>query len=174
MLLESQFGHVFWNGNHPGHQGNFHPYRTFPIPPWVLESHNDAEITSELLSMGIDNVIRDPEQFLLLTVTRLRELFKFWPTSDSTTQANFLRLFSFGLLVPFAAIGILLSLRIRGFLAPVYLFLVAHIGVYSVSWTMIRYRIPVDAFLIMFGAYTVHLGRRLVHTRRSSQPGYAS
>src|SRR5690606_34249096 len=41
MLLEAQFGHVFWNGNHPDHGGDFHPYEVFEIPEEVLASNND-------------------------------------------------------------------------------------------------------------------------------------
>jgi 4-amino-4-deoxy-L-arabinose transferase-like glycosyltransferase len=167
MLLESQFGHVFWNGNHPGHQGNFHPSKVFPIPPGVLKSKNDAEITNRLLRMGIQNVLDDPGHFLLLTATRLREFFKFWPTTDSTLQANVLRVASFGAILPFAVIGLILNLRRLRFLAPVYLFMIVHTGVYAISWTMIRYRIPLDVFFIMFAAYTIDRGYAALRRRFS-------
>ena len=152
LLLESQFGHVFWNGNHPDHRGNFHPYRVFPIAPDVLASQNDAEITNRLFWMAVQNVLNDPVHFMLLTNTRLRELFKFWPTSDSIPLANLLRVFSFGIMWPFAVAGLLLSRRRWHELIPLWLFMLIHIGVYSISWTMIRYRIPLDAILIPFAA----------------------
>lgn len=157
MLLEAQFGHVFWNGNHPGHEGDFHPYKVFEIPEEVLESNNDAEITNELLRRGIRNVIEAPDHFLLLTLTRLREYFTFWPTQDSTLPANVLRVISFGLIVPFTIIGLVAGLRRWQMLLPVYLFMLIHTGVYAVSWTMIRYRIPVDVFFIIFTAYAIVL-----------------
>lgn len=152
LLLESQFGHVFWNGNHPDHQGNFHPYRVFPIPSDVLASQNDAEITNRLLWMGIRNVLNDPGHFILLTIGRLREFFKFWPTSDSTLLANLLRAFSFGIMWPFVVAGLLLSRKQWRELTPLWLFMLIHTGVHSISWTMIRYRIPLDAVLIPFAA----------------------
>ncbi|MFC2043166.1 hypothetical protein ACFLUA_03330 [Chloroflexota bacterium] len=77
LLLESQLGHVFWNSNHPESYGNFHPFRVFDIPAEVLASQNDAQITNQLLVMGIDNVVNDPLLFLSLTITHLREFFKF-------------------------------------------------------------------------------------------------
>lgn len=153
LVLESQFGHVFWNGNHPNHQGDFHPFRVFPIPAEVLASHNDAEITNRLLRTGIENILRDPGHFLLLTVTRLRELFKFWPTPESTLLANLMRVGSFAIILPFSVIGLVLSLRQWRSLLPVLLFLVIHTAVYAISWTMIRYRVPMDAFFIMFASY---------------------
>ncbi len=155
LLLESQFGHVFWNGNHPDHRGNFHPYKVFPIPQDVLVGQNDAVITNRLLQMGIQNVINDPGHFLLLTLTRLREFFKFWPTSDSSALANLMRVLSFGIMWPFALIGLILARQRWRDLLPILLFMVVHTGVYAVSWTMIRYRIPLDALLIPFAGLAV-------------------
>jgi len=152
MLLESQFGHVFWNGNHPGHEGDFHPYQTFPIPEDVIALDNDARITSELLSRGIDNVMSDPSHFVLLTITRVRELFTFWPTHDSSSLANALRVSSFGIMFPIALIGVVRTRSRWRDLLPLYVFMAVHIGVYSITWTMIRYRLPVDAILIIFAA----------------------
>ncbi len=164
LLLEAQFGHVLWNGNHPGHMGNFHPFAVFPIPNEVLALHNDVLITNALLRMAIQNILAAPWNFVLLTVTRLREFFVFWPTEDSTLQANLLRVFSFGLIVPFALYGLIANLRRFGELAPIYLFFVIHTGIYAVTWTMVRYRVPLDPFFILFAAYTLHriyeMGRR--------------
>ncbi len=157
MLTEAQFGHVFWNGNHPDHEGDFHPFKVFEIPEEVLASNNDAEITNELLQRGIQNIIDDPGHFLLLTLTRLREYFTFWPTPDSMLPANLFRIFSFGLIVPFTIVGLVAGVRQWRMLLPVYLFILIHTGVYAVTWTMVRYRIPADVFFIMFTAYAIVL-----------------
>ncbi|MCB0120684.1 MAG: glycosyltransferase family 39 protein, partial [Caldilineaceae bacterium] len=154
-LSEAQFGHVFWNGNHPGHMGNFHPFKVFPIPEDVLTLNNDVLITNSLLRMAVANILADPWNFVMLTITRLRELFIFWPTSASTLQSNLLRVLSFGLIVPFALYGIAANLRRFGELAPIYLFFIIHVGVYAVTWTMVRYRVPLDPFFILFAAYTL-------------------
>ncbi len=105
-----------------------------------------------MLRRGIQNVINDPSLFVMLTVTRLREFFKFWPTADSDLLANTLRVFSFGLMWPFALAGLWLSRRQWRDLLPIYIFMVMHTGVYAITWTMIRYRVPLDAFLIPFAA----------------------
>ncbi len=155
LLLEAQFGHVFWNGNHPGHLGNFHPFIVFPIPEEVLALKNDVLITNTLLRMGIQNVLAQPGDFVMLTLTRLREFFLFWPTADSTLAANILRVCSFGLILPFTLYGLVVNLRRFQELAPIYLFGLVHTGIYAVTWTMIRYRIPLDPFFILFAAYTL-------------------
>lgn len=165
LLLESQFGHVFWNGNHPDHHGDFHPYKVFPIPDDVLSSKNDAMITNQLLRLGVQNVLNDPADFGRLTITRLREFFTFWPTSDSTRDANLLRVLSFGLLVPFAIAGLLLNLKNWRVLSIVYIFIIIHTGVYAISWTMIRYRVPLDPFFIMFGSSAILMGIKLWQER---------
>lgn len=175
LLLESQFGHVFWNGNHPDHDGNFHPYETFPIPEEILATQNDALITNQLLRLGIQNVLNDPVHFVQLTITRLREFFTFWPTADSTLEANVLRVISFGLLAPFATAGLLLNFKNWRSLLPIYLFILIHTGVYATSWTMIRYRMPLDVFFIMFAASAILLAvdiwkERLRHPLSRSQP----
>jgi 4-amino-4-deoxy-L-arabinose transferase-like glycosyltransferase len=169
MLLEAQFGHVFWNGNHPNHQGDFHPYEVFDIPAEVLALNNDAQITSRFLRMGVQNVLDDPRHFVLLVLTRLRELFKFWPTEDSSTLANLLRLFSFGLILPFTIIGLLLNLRHWRRLAPIFLFILIHTSIYAVTWTMIRYRIPLDIFFIMFAAYTINMAYLMLYEGTSRE-----
>jgi 4-amino-4-deoxy-L-arabinose transferase-like glycosyltransferase len=155
LLLEAQFGHVFWNGNHPDSNGDFHPYRVFPIPDDVLVSQNDAEITNRLFKMGVENVIENPGLFVSLTITRLREFFKFWPTQDSNAIANLLRVISFGLMWPFAVLGLWLVRAKWKMLIPILLFMFIHTSIYATSWTMIRYRIPLDAVLIIFSAIAI-------------------
>jgi 4-amino-4-deoxy-L-arabinose transferase-like glycosyltransferase len=170
LLLEAQFGHVFWNGNHPGHLGDFHPYQVFPIPADVLALKNDVLITNTLLRMGIQNVVSRPDEFLLLTLSRLREFFLFWPTADSTLMANLLRVLSFGLILPFALYGFFLNLRRFQELMPIYLFIFIHTAIYAVTWTMIRYRIPLDPFFILFAAHSLHLAyRHLIQPHTTTQ-----
>ena len=156
LLLESQFGHVFWNGNHPDQHGDFRPLAVFPIPPSVLTSQNDAIITNTLMKMGIENVLKDPLDFASLTLTRLREFFKFWPSSDSNLTANVMRVVSFGVLWPFMVLGLIVTRKMWRDLLPLYLFCLLHTGVYAISWTLIRYRIPLDIVLIPFAAFALY------------------
>jgi len=163
LLLEAQFGHVFWNGNHPDSLGNFHPHHVFQIPPEVLKSKNDVIITNTLMKMAIQNIVNDPRLFVSLTITRLREFFTFWPTTDSSTLANVLRVFSFGIMWPFAVAGLWISRGRWKALTPLYIFLIIHTGVYAISWTMIRYRIPMDVILIIFAGVAIdNLYQRLI------------
>ena len=149
MLLESQFGHVLWNSNHPDQGISFRGSWVAPIPQ-DLSGLSEAELTYALLERGIDNILRDPGRFFLLTLSRVKYFFTFWPTANSSTISNFSRVMSFGILLPFMLYGLFISFPQWRRLVPIYLFLVVHIGVYVVSWVMIRYRIPIDAVLILF------------------------
>jgi 4-amino-4-deoxy-L-arabinose transferase-like glycosyltransferase len=168
LLLESQFGHVFWNGNHPDHNGEFRAAEVYAIPKEILSSQNDALITNQLLELGIQNVLNDPAHFVKLTLTRLRLFFTFWPTADSSFQANFMRVISFGLLVPVIIVGLLLHLKDWRKLFLIYLFLLIHTGIYAISWTMVRYRMPLDVFFIMFAASALILASDAWKARNSS------
>ena len=74
------------------------------------------------------------------------------PTSSS---ASFLRVISFGVILPFTLIGLVISRDKWRLLLPVYAFLIVHTGIHAISWTMIRYRIPMDVFFIMFASVSI-------------------
>jgi hypothetical protein len=83
-------------------------------------------------------------------VSRLEDYFRFWPSAASGTVSNVSRTLSFGVLLPFMLYGLWLSrVRWRDF-APLYLFVAAYAGVHLLSWALIRYRLPVDAVLLVF------------------------
>lgn len=161
MLLESQFGHVFWNSNHPEQGTHFRGSWVAPIPP-ELHTLNEADLTNTLLRIGITNVLAEPKRFLLLTLSRIRYFFTFWPTTDSQLISNAARVLSFGIALPFMIYGLVISIKQWRHLFPIYLFLIFHFGVYLSSWVMIRYRIPADTVLLLFvGPAVIDIYQRL-------------
>ncbi|MEZ4672703.1 MAG: hypothetical protein R2932_00455 [Caldilineaceae bacterium] len=72
--------------------------------------------------------------------------------------------------MPFTLWGLLANLRRFAELAPVYLFFVVHIGIYAVTWTMVRYRVPLDPFFILFAAYTLHQAFQAISQRYRATP----
>jgi 4-amino-4-deoxy-L-arabinose transferase-like glycosyltransferase len=165
MLLESQFGHVLWNSNHPDQGISFRGAWVAPIPPEVL-ALSEPEITNELLIRGVQNILADPGRFALLTLSRVKFFFTFWPTADTGLINNAARVLSFGILWPFMLYGLYLSHRQWQLCLPLYLFLVIHLGIYLVSWVMIRYRVPADTVLLVFAGLALAtigqaIGRKL-------------
>jgi hypothetical protein len=83
------------------------------------------------------------------------EYFKFWPSSASSSVSNLGRVLSFGLFLPLMVWGLWLSFsRWRRF-SLLYLFMVIHTSIHLVSWPALRYRLPVDAVLMVFAGLAV-------------------
>lgn len=166
MLLESQFGHVFWNGNHPDRPADWGEVSWVAPIPEDLQSLNEVDLTNELLRRGQEAVLRDPVRFLGLTLGRAKIFFMFWPSPKSSLISNVARVLSFGIMLPLMLYGLYLSRRYWKDCAPLYLFLLLHLGVYLASWVMIRYRIPADAVLLLFAALAIdELWRRIGYAR---------
>lgn len=155
MLLESQFGHVFWNGNHPDRPSDWGEVGWVASIPLDLADLNEADLTYELLARGQQEVLTHPERFLRLTLGRARVFFMFWPSASSSLMSNLGRVLSFGLFLPLMLAGLALSRQSWRKLLPLYLFLAIHLGVYLSSWVMIRYRVPADAVLLLFAGLTL-------------------
>ncbi len=154
MLLESQYGHVLWNSNHPDQGTSFRGPWVAPIPD-ELRGLNEVDLTNELARRGRENILRDPKRFLLLSLSRVKFFFTFWPTDDSSLISNVSRVLSFGVTLPFMVAGLILSRRQWRDLLPLYIFLLVHYAVYLASWVMIRYRVPADTVLLVFAGYAI-------------------
>jgi hypothetical protein len=167
--LNTNAGYVFYWANHPiygtefvGILGGETGYADL-LPPELLHL-NEAELDRALLARGLEFVRDDPGRYVLLSLSRWREYFKFWPSSESSTISNLSRVGSFGLFLPFMLYGVVLA-AIRGWrgrdrhfraqLLLLYGFMLAYIAVHMLTWTLIRYRLPVDAVLLLFAAYGV-------------------
>jgi hypothetical protein len=183
VLLNTNAGFVFFWGNHPFHGSEF-----VPIPPsdpeqtnhqtllpGELKSLNEAQIDKALLARGLGFVRDDPARYVQLSINRAKEYFKFWPTADSGIASNLVRVLSFGLLLPLLLGGVLLTLlRYRpepsradqqpnasgaGLLLIVA---AAYSGLHLLTWTLVRYRLPVDAILMpLAGLSLVFLAQRV-------------
>lgn len=163
--LNTNAGFAFFWGNHPIY-GTVFPGILPPdgpsyyelIPP-ELRSLNEAELDQALLKRGIGFVIEDPGRIALLSLSRVREYFKFWPSAESSTLSNIARVASFGLALPFIVSGLWLAFTsvwktVSGGQRRGAILLVLFTGVYSLihllTWALIRYRLPVDAVLLIF------------------------
>jgi hypothetical protein len=114
-----------------------------------------------LLQEGIRIVLDDPVRFILLSFSRIEEYIKFWPSQNSSLISNLSRVGSFGVLLPFMLYGVIISLsNIRNPSCPgqsayifiLYVFIFIYASIHLLTWTLIRYRLPIDALLILFAA----------------------
>ena len=175
LLLNSNTGYAMYSGQHPMHGTRFREFDAAPLPE-DLAWGNEAAMDSQLMALGVGFVLDDPGRYLLLSLSRVRAFFEFWPTPDTTLIHNLGRVGSFGLFLPFMLYGLTLGardpahVRANGLL---FLFAAFYTVLHVMTWAMVRYRLPVDAVMIPWAGWALaDLGNRaLVRLRRGSSAG---
>lgn len=166
--LNTNSGFAFFWGNHPRYGTKFIPilpsgeyYRMIP-EDLQAQGLNEAEMDSALLSEAMKIIVADPGRYVLLSLSRIPTYFMFWPSGDSGMVSNLSRVGSFGIFLPFMIYGLFLTVRQsfaswrERFASPfvlLYLFVLVYAGIHILTWTLIRYRIPVDVILVIFAGY---------------------
>ena len=192
VLLNTNAGFAFFWANHPIHGTNFIPILRDEsasygaLIPRELLKLDEASLDRELLREGMRFVVQDPQRYLLLSLSRTREYFRFWPSVHSTLAGNLGRALSFGFFSPLMAIGIGVTLAscsknqrpfdFRGFPCSSHLlllvFVLMYTGMHLLSWSLIRYRLPADSVLILYAASgTIWVAERIPCIGRWSTGG---
>ena len=195
-MPNTNVGIAFYWANHPIYGAQFeavlspeHGVSYQELIPPELRGLNDALLDRALLQRGVQLVRDDPGRYLRLSLSRVPIYFQFWPSAHSSLLSNAARLLSFGLFLPFMLYGLILAIRDArpgrrlhsvaspdgsdfraAYLILTVLFMVTYTIVHLISWANVRYRLPVDAFLILFAAYGIddlwqRLSRRRVARR---------
>ncbi|HEY3341058.1 MAG TPA: glycosyltransferase family 39 protein, partial [Anaerolineae bacterium] len=88
VLLNTNAGYAFFFANHPIYGTEFVSilpaditYQSL-VPP-ELRSLDEAALDSALLKLGMSYVTQDPVRYALLSLSRVKSFFMFWPSSDS-------------------------------------------------------------------------------------------
>lgn len=165
VLLNTNAGYAFFWGNHPIYGTKFlgilpremGSYEA--LIPEELRGLDEAALEKALMLRGLQFIREDPARFLILSLSRIPVYFQFWPSRESGLISNISRVGSFGILWPFMLYG-LVRIFLDGYTAkrkhPVWvlaLFAGVYSGIHLLSWALIRYRLPVDAVLLVFAAY---------------------
>ena len=168
VLLNTNSGYAFFWGNNPIYGTKFIPILSTPeyqaMIPDEVRHLDEAALDSELLGRGIQFVVQDPKRYALLSLSRIPLYFMFWYSPESSMLSNISRIGSFGIMLPFMLYGLFLGIRRnRNFLELVIspsglliLFALVYSGVHILTWTLIRYRLPVDAVLIPFAGLALY------------------
>jgi len=170
VLLNTNAGFAFFWGNHPVHGTNFMPLLSggaqqyHDLIPTELLSLNEAELDKALLKLGVQFVADNPSRFLLLSISRMKEYFKFWPAPGSGLISNLSRIGSFGISLPFILYGLWVTFshewkfkksNERWKIVLILSFILVYTSIHIFSWTLIRYRLPLDALLLIFAAFGI-------------------
>jgi len=167
VLLNTNAGFAFFWGNHPIYGDHFEPilpdnmgsYQD--LIPENIRDLDEAALDQELLIRGVQFVLDDPIRYLRLSVSRIPPYFIFWPSSESSLVSNIARVGSFGILLPFILYGLVISFIRRTKplskqpLSLLYLYIAVYTAIHVLSWTLIRYRLPVDAILVIFAGFGI-------------------
>lgn len=179
LLLNSNAGYAMYSAQHPMHGINFQAYAAAPLPVDIIPPpQNEAQWDRILMKRGIQFVLKEPNRYVLLSLSRFLDYFEFWPKRESSFLYNLGRLLSFTLFLPFMLYGLVLSFRIPQFASRnllLYLFTTFYSLLHILTWAMPRYRLPVDAVLILFAALAVdrlwqQWGQHQRRTATSSRP----
>jgi len=178
LLLNSNAGYAMYSAQHPMHGTRFREFDAAPVPD-AYWGRPEPEMDRALMRQGIQFVLDDPGRYLLLSLSRIRAFFEFWPTPNTSLLHNVGRTGSFGLFLPFMIYGLALAVRRPHFVrrnALLFLFAAFYAVLHVLTWAMVRYRLPVDVALIPFAALAVtDLAQRVraAIRRRSTLPRQA-
>jgi hypothetical protein len=156
LPLNSNAGYALYSANHPNHGTQFDQDYAAPLPDDLKgQALNEAQWNSALTPRGLQFILQDPRRYLLLSMDRVGIFFNFWFSSESDLSSSLMRVFSFGLYLPFFIFGLILSLRSWRRCSLIYLFAFIFSAMHILTWSSIRYRLPVDAALMPFAAFAV-------------------
>ena len=161
VLLNTNAGYAFYWANHPIHGTRFHGILPSDGPgyrdliPEELRHLDEAALNDALLARGMSFVREDPVRYLRLSLSRLEDYFRFWPSAESSLPSNLSRVLSFGLAWPFMLVGLRLARHRRTVATPLWLYAGSYTLLHLLSWALVRYRLPVDAVLLPFAALAV-------------------
>ncbi|MFK7803662.1 MAG: ArnT family glycosyltransferase [Anaerolineae bacterium] len=177
VLVNTNAGFAFYWGNHPIHETKFIPIlpseKYVQLIPFELHQLSEADLEDELMDRGMQFIFDDPGRYVLLSLSRIPSYFMFWPSSNSSTLSNISRVLSFGVALPFVLIGLGISLKrwkwdLASPVTLIYLFILIYTGVHLASWALVRYRLPIDAFFLMFsGLALAEIYQYFIERKRS-------
>ncbi|MBK8900862.1 MAG: hypothetical protein IPM53_06760 [Anaerolineaceae bacterium] len=170
VILNTNAGYAFFWGNHTIYGTNFVSILTpemgsyYSLVPEELRHLNEAQRDTALLGLALKNISADPVRYLLLSLSRVQDYFMFWPSTQSSLLSNISRVASFGLFLPWMLYGLFFSIRhlflpsserVASPLFLFYLFIIIYTGIHILTWTLIRYRLPIDAVLVLFAGLAI-------------------
>ncbi len=179
VLLNTNAGYAFFWANHPIYGNKFEGI----LPPEMgsyqdlipveLRNLDQSALEEALLKLGVGFVFDDPIRYVRLSLSRIPVYFMFWPSAESSLVSNFSRVASFALFLPLMVGGLLYSLlngEVRGRTISqaslLLLFMFIYTSIHLLSWALIRYRLPVDAILLIYAGLAAAVVGQAIAARR--------
>ncbi|MCK4305188.1 MAG: glycosyltransferase family 39 protein [Candidatus Eisenbacteria sp.] len=161
VLVSNNGGYNFWMGNYPSVTastgGRWMPGMAEEYNDIHRRYQNEAEVDRALLERGLEHAMADPGRFAGLTIAKAFNLWRLYPqpmTHERPHQGveRIASILSYGLLLPFALIWLLRSLRRSPPARLVLLLWLSFSFVYAFFISKVRFRIPLDTFIILYAS----------------------
>ena len=162
VLVTTEGGHAFWQGNNPYFDGVNRPGPD-DIPQELrqkLKGLSKIEKDRVYYRESFNFIRNKPMQFVKLYIIKFFNYWRLYPNTISenrftTLKTKIISLLTYGLLLPFALFGIIKSVfHNKKTLLLLFLMLSFSLG-YSLFLTSVRYRIPLDVYVIVFAAFGI-------------------
>ena len=127
------------------------------VPPRQQEILKLPRMESEKIfkQEAIDWIKSNPEKFRWLLKRRLIHFWRLYPMMAYKWQ-KIAAMITSGIYIPLCFMGIILSIKnFKNTSLLIFLFII-YTAVHLPFATMIRYRTPIDPYIIIFAAYTIH------------------
>jgi len=121
-----------------------------------------------LRDAAIDYIVHNPQRFLKLAVLKFQRIWQFWPANEAfrNTGTVIISVVSFAPVLLFAGFGLFAQRDRLRRLSPILLFALGYTGLLMILVGTIRYRLPLEPFLIVLaGAGTNYLMQRAIFSR---------
>jgi len=186
VLVSTNGGYNLWLGNHPGVKASTGNRAEVPgtdeVPGmeaeaasiWALPG-NEATRDSAFTRRALEYIVADVPRFLRLSLSKSLELWALYqrPLTEDRPRLGLemlASLLSFGLLLPFALVWLFVSLpRSRVALLVLLLFLIYSM-VHAVIMSKVRFRLPLDSFVIIYGCGGIVAAVRALNRRWRAKP----
>jgi len=181
VRLNLGFGIVMYSGNNPTNRsGGGVGYLTSDGRPSEKSDHNPSHPAwavkdpiardRALTKAAVDFIRNNPGHFVTLAAIKFVRFWRLWPYAKKYQTAPIIAasLLSYGVMLAATLIFLLLHARSRWrVLLPVFIYAAFLTAVHMITIGSIRYRFPLEPFLMILGCYTLArlLGRRLEPVR---------
>ena len=154
VFTTSGSGQVLWEGNNPWNKTGG-VSGTFQNPDAYLQSLPEGldELPQDRWkkSKAIDHIVDNPILFASLGVKKFFRFWSLWPNSKeySSLRYKLMSLLSFGVVLSGTLVGVFWLREHNRVLSLLYLLIIYFTAIHMVTIGSIRYRLPVEPFLIV-------------------------
>ena len=186
VLVSTNGGYNLWLGNHPGVKASMGNRAETPgtneVPGMQAEaariwslSGNEATRDSAFTRLALEYIAADVPRFLRLSLSKSLELWALYPQPMNEDRPRLgieklASLLSYGLLLPFALVWLFVSLPRSRVAVLVLLLFLAYSLVHAVILSKVRFRLPLDTFVIIYGCGGIVAAVRALSRRQLAKP----